>query len=430
MKGNVCLAFMQSHTNGYMSIKRVIAAEQFLFYTTCIFILYSLSGFQSPMDNTIKLVLFLVWLISALAVNSHELLCQFSSKRYLLLICFFSYVFIYVAFTTNIIFAAKKVLSFLLSISPIFIYTFLAKIKNSSILKGAVRIALFGLLYFSIQTLILLYKDPKAARIMAASTNIYQGTAVGGGYDLAYCLAALIPLFIFIFKRKIKLFNRLALVIYFIIYSICLVKSSYTIAILICLGLCALLLCIEKKSVKYNLPVVFIAVFCTFISWFYRDEIGRFIIEYISPVFSGTFVEARMRQLGELLASTAQPDNGALKRFGLYLRSIQVFFKYPVIGISFYTKFNYQNEIQIIGGHSSILDGFPQYGILFLLLIVFILKTFSSYKNSSRLKTNIITIYTGYYLLINTLNPCMTLFSVNFVFFFLFPYFLTATVDS
>lgn len=370
----------------------------------------------------ICLAILLLWVIVAYLSDRQALINAISNKIVLLLFLYILIYFLYAIFTTNLIYGLKIAFTIIIRESPFMLFLYYSrKLKNSDLSKVFPWIEFFVILYLCKNILQLIAIDSNAARRMAAYTNIYQDYITGGGYELAYALCLLVPFLIFTFKEyKYKLVP----LIFIIVFVYTLIKCSYTIALLLAVfELFLLIYWSRESSSRSRIIAVLCFILIIVIIYFLRDLIGDIFIEYISPLFSGTFVQRRMIEFGEFIKGEAGDANGAIGRMELYSISIKTFLDSPIIGISYLTEFtstleaNYQG-VRYLGLHSSIFDGFARIGFSFVIYVVYFWKVFCCIKKY--VGRNSVMIIGTIFFLIKILN-LGDAFALSYVAYFAIP---------
>lgn len=406
-----------------MTIKNKKISFNFIDIFTVVYCGFCLLELTANSYKYICLGLLLLWWILAFLSDEYAAIKTLTNKIIQVLFVYVIVFFFYIAFTRDIISGLKDALTLIINESPFFIYVYYKNRRNqfySS--KLLVWSGLGVILLLCINIARLLAIDPNAARIMAAYHNIYEGLIFGGGYQLAYSLTLLIPFLIFSLKTYRHKFIVFLLILIFI-YT--LIKCSYTIALL--LSLLELFLLIYWCGAKRQISISLCGLLILFILCFLlRDTIAYIMSECIAPIFSGSFIEHRIRQVGELLQGVADEHNGAVVRFNLYRASMLTFLQSPLIGISYLTKFNTILEANYMGLHSTILDGLARMGCLFFLYLIYFGRSIAYLKRKTE---NNCTVIVGVILflirLINTGNG----FGLSYIALFCVPMLLERSVQ-
>lgn len=370
----------------------------------------------------ICLALLVCWVVAAFLNDERALIKTFNNKIILLLFLYVVIYFLYVSLTRDVVNGLKYAFTLVISESPflLFLYYNERNTKNDSysILPWLEFIVL---LFLCVNILKLIVIDPNAARKMAANTNIYQDYVTGGGYQTAYTLCLLVPFLIFTYKN----YRHKILVLLFIIpFAYTLVKCSYTIAILLAVFELFLLFYWRNEGPQQR-KVGLVLLFVLAIGAFYllREPIGNLFIDDISQMFSGTFVQRRMVEFGQFIKGEMEGTNGAATRMELYGISINTFFKSPIIGISYKTKFmaaleENLNGVRNLGIHSTIFDGFARIGISYIIYVIYYWKSINYIKKQTGIEA--IAIVGVVFFLIKILNVADA-FGVAYIAYFAIP---------
>lgn len=372
----------------------------------------------------ICLFLLILWFITAIFTNSKSVNNIINNKAVVILFLYAFFYFLYVSLVDGLVMGLKHSFTIIISESPFFLLLYYDDEDNRNSMTNLLPFAFFAVVLVLCRNILqLIANDPNAARIMAANINIYNSYITGGGYQIAYLLALSIPVLITTLKlRKHKLLT-VALTLVFI-YT--LLKCSYTTAILTCVVELFLLLIFTTNSDKeksIRLILFFLLLFVLLLS---KSAIGNFFINTVSPFFDGTFVERRMRELGEFILGNASDNNGAVSRIELYEISIKTFFKNPIFGISYLTKFDSALEITYggvrnIGMHSDIFDGFARVGIFYVLYIIYYYNAVKHIKNHG---SNLYIIIAIAFFALKTIN-ISSAFGLSYVVYFAIPILLS-----
>lgn len=329
----------------------------------------------------ICLALMAVWAVVAAFENKKAFTAALNDPAILILMAFSVLYFVYAAFTAGFVLGLKHVFTLVIAESPYLLFLFYKEGENRRRAPLIILFAVFAVMLFLCRNILnLIADDPNAARMLAADTNIYQDYITGGGYQTAYAVAVLTPVLLKTFSdRKYKLFTVVLIGIFF--YT--LLKCGYTIAILIFVAE-LLFLFYWKSEDAINTKVIKVLLFLgiVLLMILFKNLLGQFFINVVSPLFEGSFTERRMREFGELLIGNYDDQNGAVSRFELYGMSLGTFFENPFIGVSYKTLFSSSLEInhegeRLLGMHSSLLDGLARMGLLYIPYITFFIKALS-----------------------------------------------------
>lgn len=370
----------------------------------------------------ICLILIVVWIVIASFSDYQALGKVFQNEIIRLLFVYAFIYFLYVSYTRGIVYGLKYSLTIIINESPLLLFIFYKNSNNKSDLSRL--LPWFGfivILYLCTNILKLIAVDPNAARKLAADTNIYQNYITGGGYQIAYALSLLVPFLIFSFN---KYKNKIITIFFILVFSYTFIKCSYTIAILIGAFELFLLYYWKKEITSSNKTTAILCfLFFAVLLFFLREPIGNLFINHVSPLFSGSFAERRMREFGEFIKGESKDKNGAAYRMSLYIISIKTFLQHPLVGISYRTRFMENLEANYLGTryvgiHSTIFDGFARIGISFVLYIIYYWKAIKYLKNNTG-RSSIAIIGTTFFMikLVNVANA----FVLGYIVYFAIP---------
>ena len=209
---------------------------------------------------------------------------------------------------------------------------------------------------------------PGASRALAAAyaqnefeiINLYRQYNIGG-FDFIYCLVLFVPLSIFVIKNKIVVFNRMKLLIWVLLLGslFVIIKSEYFTAIMLySVSFICFLFTNNTTSKRFwtiiILCILFIVVFISFIPVLFSN---------LSSLTESKILSNRFEDIGSILSggNATSGDKDTEGRINLYLTSWQAFLSSPIIGTG-------KNG----GGHSFILDYMAKYGLVGVLLEIYL----------------------------------------------------------
>lgn len=180
-----------------------------------------------------------------------------------------------------------------------------------------------------------------------------------GGYEFVYLAVLLHPLAIFAYKRgKIKQWVAILCSIAIIALSI---YSEYTTALLLSIVNCLLYFFKKDLTSKQLIALVVVAVLMfTILS----SVLSKFLA-WLAEVIGSETMSLRLKTLA--WGESGRGDNDT-NRLELYQRSLMTFINNPIFG-------TFLNGGRGIGGHSFVLDMLGQFGLLGLLLLIFMYRT-------------------------------------------------------
>ncbi|WP_264229501.1 hypothetical protein [Acholeplasma laidlawii] len=271
-------------------------------------------------------------------------------------------------------------------------------ILSSMGLKKVDKNALYNFIIFiciitSISTIIGAYSFETPTRELATPfnpvlDNFYQSLNIGG-YGFVYSMVLLIPFIFKKFMRKKSIINISILLLFLFM----IVKSEYTIAIILTAITLLLSLIINLKKATSKILIILV-VFLIIINLEYIIQIG---IDYFST-FSGS-VSSRLSFILDILKSRGNNSsfNELNLRFDLYRISVDTFVKSPFFGRMF------DHRMQL-SGHSESLDFIAHSGIFGISIFIGITMYIKSKLNCFPNKENSTKVMYFIAILLSTIN--------------------------
>lgn len=176
-----------------------------------------------------------------------------------------------------------------------------------------------------------------------------------GGFVLIYELVLLVPLIIYMIKKR-KMNRALGWGL-IVLFGITIISSEYTTALL--MYVLSLTLFLIPKITKRKILVLVVILVILFIinSLYFAD-----LFEYLSENIQSQTLAVRFEEMAELLREgETSADGNATNRMDLYKKSINAFFESGMMGIWNGTG---------LGGHSFIFDTMGKFGIIGLFAII------------------------------------------------------------
>ncbi len=166
---------------------------------------------------------------------------------------------------------------------------------------------------------------------------------------------------------KKEFFSRILLIIIAVITGILLISAQYSIA-LFSFVIFAFIIVYSNYKNKTSIAKVLLTCIVLFVVMLFAGS----IISSIASNMSSGYVQRRLQSLGSLLSGSGMDANSDLyERLYLYTLSIKTFFNNFFFGVGGTEQ--YANGL--VGGHSTILDNFAYYGVLFGSLFVYYIIT-------------------------------------------------------
>lgn len=249
----------------------------------------------------------------------------------------------------------------LLDVLPFMAAVYIMRNHNGMIKPLAIVIAVAAVLT-AVTSIVGYYIYPEAARFLATdfeTTNeLYQRLEWMnvGGYAVVYTLLLLYPLAIYAYKqKKIHLVTAVIIAVLLLVFIL---RSQYTIALLLFMVTSALFFTKKNLTAKrvwilLGAAAVLILVLWTFVS------AG---LELLAKNVESKAISERLFALSGGVDGLSHAED---KRWELYLRSLETIFKYPIIG-------GYWFESANTSAHSFILDMVAEWGILGVAAIFFL----------------------------------------------------------
>ena len=206
-------------------------------------------------------------------------------------------------------------------------------------------------------------KYESASRLLATLANsdptrqLYASQNIGG-FVLVYELVLIVPLIIYMIKKR-KMNRALGWGL-IILLGMTIMSSEYTTALLMYVLSLTLFLIPKITKRKIIVLVVILVVLFIFNSLYFAD-----LFEFLSENVQSNTLATRFAELAELLREgESSADGNATNRMELYKKSINAFFESGMMGT--------WNNSQV-GGHSFIFDTVGRYGIIgiFAMIIMY-----------------------------------------------------------
>lgn len=220
-------------------------------------------------------------------------------------------------------------------------------------LSALIPIVMILLIYFNFKTYQVIIDDPAVARLIVRNdSSIYHYMRQGvGGYGLLYPQVCVLPMFVSwtlssFKKHKIKFAIG---VLWIVSYTMYLLNSGYTIAVVVSIASLIILFFYKRKDV--TLAIVIVSILLVLLVWLigYVDGFRNALLNF----FDGTTVAKKINDI-YLSITTDETADSIMVRIEAYVDAINTILRYPLIGGLWWSGG---------GGHSAILDTFAKYGI-------------------------------------------------------------------
>lgn len=220
-------------------------------------------------------------------------------------------------------------------------------------LSGLIPIVLLLLVFFNLKTYQAVMNDPTIARLIVRNDpSIYHYMRQGvGGYGLLYSQVCILPIIVFWTINSFKKSRiRFAIgVLWLISFTVCLLNSGYSIAVVTSIIGLIILFFYRRSSIV--LAVVVTTVLLALLVWLigYNDGFRNALLGF----FDGTTVAKKINDIYLSITTTDAADS-IMVRVERYQAALNTIITFPFIGGLCFSSG---------GGHSVILDTFAKYGL-------------------------------------------------------------------
>ena len=280
---------------------------------------------------------------------------------------------------------------------------FWIKRQSNSVRANLLKLILVGCLFNYAYSIVVLYFDPSASRVAAASsalqTSPYDVLNAVGGFDAVYGGIFVVTLLLFIRHNLEKGKKKIWVSLISVLAIIFIFMASYATAIIL------LILMFFMFISKKNRFASFLFVFSIVIMLIFHEAVGEFLMRVSSSINYSETISTKIKELGYMIktfkaAGTYAGDEGRIKNM---IDSLTTFFKYPLFGG--------RGEIgAVIGGHSEFCDILGKYGLIgFSLLIMFFVFLYEEIRQNITMKENIkcLNIIYFIFIILTILNPAL-----------------------
>ena len=263
--------------------------------------------------------------------------------------------------------------TYLLKALELFIYLMMGRFL---ILSKKTKLVSFTLLYVfvyyvvtAITTNIGCQLYPLASRDLANGAQgdstlvaVYKQLNIGG-FDYIYSVVLTVPLIVGYIRIKHNLHSSLIGFASLIIIALAIIVSQYTTALMIyLLGIVSFFF--KKESKSYLKPLLSVGVLFVIVTP---------LLNALSSYIEGDVLSARVNDIFDFLMgnqnSITQID-GMDSRVEKWIKSMDFIISYPIVGAWFAAR---------VGGHSFVLDNVAIFGILGIVLLVYMYKNVKTY---------------------------------------------------
>lgn len=227
-------------------------------------------------------------------------------------------------------------------------------------IKNITNLILASYIITAITTFMGNNKYEGASRLLATLDNsdptrqLYSSENIGG-FVLIYELVLIVPLIIYMIKKRRM--NRVLGWGVIILFGITIISSEYTTALLMYVFSLTLFLIPKITKRKIIVLVIILVIFFIINSLYFAD-----LFEYLSENVQSETLSVRFSELAEILREDSSAgENNAVNRIQLYKKSINTFFESGMIGL-------WKNKG--IGGHSFVFDTMGKFGIIGIIAMI------------------------------------------------------------
>lgn len=390
----------------------------FIFY-----IFLKIGTANTPNIVNFSLVLFYFWVLSILLAKPRDVFKILYQKHYLALFIFILFMYFGYSYVNGLFATMKFIGAFIQVFAPIFMYEFYSKFLSNKTLRNLIVVTLGIYVYYSVKTNLFLELNPLAAREMI-SIGVDDSLLIGGGFSLSYGFAILVPVLVYFmlyssnFEEYIIISNkitRLLLVIVAILFITTIYKSMFTISfIIMLLGSFFAFYKMRKGGKSNNITFVLVFLISLFIIVFINQYLPS-IQSYLQSL--NTVIGYKLLAVFESFDQGEVVSGGGFKgRVDLYFESFYTWIENPFMGIAYENNFDRTKMMEAgLGSHSEWFDLFAKYGLLGILLLIYIFKPKKVYKKNKGYKLALLLFF-----IIGFLNP-IHLFNIYFIVFFYVP---------
>ncbi len=406
----------------------------------CIYVIYIIVDSNHEQFLYRAIALLFVWLITCFFENLSRIKNSLFNKYTIPVYVFLSFILITGQFNGDLIYTLKQTGYYTVFFSPLFMFFYYFKYKNSSI-KKMVYIILIAFLYATIVSTIYYANNPDIARRMASGLYIEDNISMIGGYSLAYSAVISITFFLEIILKNGKVLTAKLkfLIIALIVSQILLViytRSTLTLIWLI-IGIVFVFISRIKGYFKHKTFSALISAFSillfALIFIAFREQIGLYL--YTLNPSSSNIVNLRINSIGEFLLGYNLNSNHFIYRIKLPIISLRSFASSPVIGVGYQYGYYADRIYGYLGGHGEWADmlgstgliGFTSY--IFGLIIIPLINHKKTLYNKVSYSYLLILFFLGLFNPLRSIHLTITIFLFIPLFSSLYSQLLIKNVD-
>jgi hypothetical protein len=332
------------------------------------FVIYTMRDVRLTHAKVLSTFLFLGVVLTLFVYRPNIFVHLIFSKKYFLVSIFIIITSIQYIFSDNMYSFLTYVRYYIIIFSTMFISDFLLKVNSTKMLKVLFYGLILGIDFISFNLLIKLNEDPMLARRLAAAevSDELAALGVGGGYEIVYAIALLIPFLIFLLKKNVfsRKISKVFIISSLILLFITVIKANYGMAFLFTAMGSASMLFFTKRTKKYFYTKLFAIIFILSIILIFRESLIIRLFDLILLfIDESSVLYLRINDFKDLLLYAKYSDNTEA-RFYFYKVSITTFMNNPLLGNLIYVLENNINPKAFFGNHSEWFDMLAKYGIL------------------------------------------------------------------
>ena len=337
-------------------------------------------------------------LFCGLYLFSAKRLTQSELKILMVVLCYTVFVLVKIILSGGGIFSTDAFNAYIIFFMVV-IYFWL-KEQTDSLRANLLKLIFAGCIFNYAYSIIVLYFDPSASRISAASeVSPYDILSAIGGFDAVYGGIFVVLILLYMRNNIEKGGNRILINLVLILALIFIFMASYATAIIM------LLLSVFIFISNKNKALSFIGIFAIVAMVFFHQAVGAFIMEMSKRITYSETISNKINEFGYMVktleaAGTYAGDEGRLKNM---LDSLNTFLKYPIFG-------GLGEEGAIIGEHSEFCDVLGKYGLIaFSVITMFFVFLHKEIRKNITIKENVKCLNIVYFIFIilTVLNPAL-----------------------
>ena len=350
------------------------------------------------------LILFCIWLLSELFLNSKNFFRVLKYRHYTYL--FFFLVYLFIALLSSSPSVINNIVAFCSVISPLLMYD-LCAIENNKRVRFIINVytlvcvfnCLFSLYFMKSYGLINL-------RTYSSISNLSERFyLLRNSFQFTSGLSLIVPIYVYLFvhndwKDRVKIKAIFLLLI--IVFAYTVISAQFLTAILIMLFGSLIALMYENKkrlfvgfilasSALFVLPTIIIAL---------NDSNKDYSV-----------IVTRLEEINMTITGQGEETNDMDARNNLFLNSFNTFISNPIFGISVYKSSNLTNKE--IGNHASWIDLLARYG-----LFAFLLFSMMYLHIKRQMRIYRLALIPFLFFVIGFLNPLWFFHTMSVVFFY------------